>query len=154
MEFVQLESLETEVIENYTSDKASNLNRDQTGSGVDISGYPFPLKLFTFLYRPLFFDINGILAILSSFENFILVLLSFSIFRKKPISAFKKSHRIIKGGIIFFLLGSSAFSLILGNLGIMLRQKNMLMPWLILFVISVYYQFLNKPHINENSNSY
>src|SRR5690606_6599706 len=40
-----------------------------SGSGVDISSYPLPLKLFTFWFRPLFVDAPGALGIFVSFEN-------------------------------------------------------------------------------------
>ncbi|MEM7084656.1 MAG: hypothetical protein AAF489_00650 [Bacteroidota bacterium] len=151
LEFIQLESLEATAIDEYTSTRSSNLNKSRTGSGVDITNYSFPLKAFTFLYRPLFFDINGILAVVASIENFILLCFSGLIFFKKPYWAFKKSTFLIKGILLYFLLGTVAFSLILGNLGIMLRQKNMLMPWLIIFGLWTFYSFSkNKRAIYAN----
>ncbi len=139
LDFVQLESLETKSIEEFASTKASKLNKVGSGSGIDISGYPFPLKVFTFLYRPLFFDINGIMAVFASVENFILLLFTFLVFKSNPFITFKSGDFIIKGMIIFFLLGTISFSLILGNLGIMLRQKNMFIPvFLIIGLITIY----------------
>ena len=140
VEFVQLESLETSVIEEYTSTKASKLNQASSGSGVDISGYPFLFKVFTFLYRPLFFDINGILAVVASCENFILLCFSFLLFRNRPFRVFKKASFLLKGMVIYFIIGSIAFSLILGNLGIMLRQKNMFIPLMFIFGLWVLYE--------------
>jgi hypothetical protein len=137
LQFVQLESLDSSVIEEYASTKASSLNKAGSGSGIDVSDYPFILKFFTFLYRPLFFDINGILAMVASFENLILLIFTILVLRRKPIEAIKKSNFLIKGMIIYFLLGAVAFSLILGNLGIMLRQKNMFIPIFIVFGFSI-----------------
>ncbi|MCW8982217.1 MAG: hypothetical protein OQJ83_12600 [Altibacter sp.] len=139
LNFVQLESLESTAISEYTAERASVLNRETTGSGVDISGYPLPLKMFTFLYRPLFFDINGIFAILASFENLILLLLTILIILNKPIATIRKSNYLIKGMLIYFLMGTLAFSLILGNLGIMLRQKNMFIPVFLVIGIWILY---------------
>lgn len=154
LEFIQLESLEATAIDEYASSKSSSLNKSRTGSGVDITSYSFPLKAFTFLYRPLFFDINGILAVVASVENFILLCFSGLIFFRKPYRAFKKSTFLIKGILLYFLLGTVAFSLILGNLGIMLRQKNMLMPWLIIFGLWTFYSFSkNKSNIYANPAS-
>ncbi|MDC8004590.1 hypothetical protein POV27_11065 [Aureisphaera galaxeae] len=138
--FIQLESLEVSAINEFASERSANLNKARTGSGVDISGYPFPLKLFTFLFRPLFFDINGILAVIASVENFILLIFTVQVFRRKPFKGFRTSNYMLKAFVVYFLLGSVAFSLILGNLGIMIRQKNMLVPyWIIFGLWSLYY---------------
>ncbi len=150
MDFVKLESFETEVIDKYATKKSSNLNRADTGSGVDISSYPYPLKVFTFLYRPLFFDINGILAVLASFENLVLLILTWKVIRNRPLMGFRKSNYIVKGMIIYFLIGAMTFSLILGNLGIMLRQKNMFYPLFLIFALWVLYR--NSLSLTQNNH--
>jgi len=153
--FVQLESIESGAIEQYAATKASSLNQATSGSGVDISNYSFPFKVFTFLYRPSFFDINGILAIIASFENLVLLLFSIKLLFRKPWQAFKRASAILKGMLIFFLLGTISFSLILGNLGIMLRQKNMFMPFFLIFGIWVLYNYnLNKKKSIESATSH
>lgn len=153
LQFIQLESIESSAISEYASSKSSSLYKLKTSSGVDISGYPFPLKVFTFLYRPFFFDINGILAMLASLENFVLFLFTGLILFRKPLLAFSKANYLLKGGLIFFLVGSVAFSLILGNLGIMLRQKNMLVPWLVIFGIWTLYLHQQRKHSYEDISS-
>lgn len=154
LDFVQLESLESSAIESYSARKAANLNQADASSGIDISGYPYPLKVFTFLYRPLFFDINGALAILASIENLILICFTILVFRNKPWLAFKKGNYLVKGSLIFFLMGAMSFSLILGNLGIMLRQKNMFYPSFIIFGLWAYYytKSLQLKPLDENSS--
>lgn len=141
MEFAQLESLESSAIENYTSSKATSLNDSNSESGIDISNYPFPLKVFTFIYRPMFFDTNGLLSIVASFENLLLIIFSIGLIKKRPFRAFRKANYLIKGSFVYFLAGAFSFSMILGNLGIMLRQKNMFIPAFILFGLWVYYYF-------------
>ncbi len=143
IQFIQLESLEISSIEEYTSSRVSNLGGAGSGSSIDISNYPFPLKIFTFLYRPLFFDVNGVLAILASAENLILVVFTILIFRNKPFASLKKSSYLIKGILLYFLIGTTAFSLILGNLGIMLRQKNMFIPMLLVLGLWMIYHNMN-----------
>jgi hypothetical protein len=148
VQFIQIESLEISSVQEFVRTSASNLSKERTGSGVDISRYPFPYKVFTFLYRPLFFDINGVFAILSSFENLILLLFSWTTLINKPFQAFKKGNFILKGMVIFFLTGTISFSLVLGNLGIMLRQKNMFIPSLLIFGTWVlYYNQANKQNV-------
>jgi hypothetical protein len=136
---IQLESLEISSIEEFTNTRVSNLSEARTGSGVDTTTYPIPLKIFTFLYRPLFFDINGVMAILASIENFILLIFTVFVLYNRPFRAFKKANFLLKGIVVYFLLGTISFSLILGNLGIMLRQKNMFVPLILLFGIWVIY---------------
>jgi len=131
MSFLQFESLDAESIQNFSSSSTQNLSRSSTGSSVDISSYPYPLKIFTFLYRPLFFDINSVMAIVASFENLFLLVISIKFVRLNPITLFKKGNYVFKGMFIFLVVGSLTFSLILGNLGIMLREKNMFIPALL-----------------------
>ena len=139
LQTIQLDSLEVENIEEFANTRATTLSRERTESAVDISGYPIPLKIFTFLYRPLFFDINGALAILASVENLILLVFTAVLFARKPWRALRRSSFTIKGMVFFFLIGTVLFSFILGNLGIMLRQKNMFIPVFLIIGLWVFY---------------
>jgi hypothetical protein len=140
LSFVSIEEFTTENVQQFSTNKAAALS-SSGGSIVDISGYPYPLKVLTFLYRPFFFDINNPLALVASFENLLLVILTIKFLRRKPIKTIRQGSFIIKGSLIFFLLGAFSFSLILGNLGIMLRQKNMFM--LLFFVVILYSFYIN-----------
>lgn len=132
MEFTKLESLETESIDAYVDNKASALNKDRVDSGIDISNYPYPFKIFTFLFRPLFFDMQGLLGLIASFENLIFLIFTIKVLKNRPLRAFKLSGLPLKSIVMFFVLGSLTFPLILGNLGIILRQKT---PFIIMFII-------------------
>lgn len=147
LNFIQLETLDANSVEDYLSKRASSLNQSDSGSGIDISGYPYPYKVFTFLYRPLFFDSPTALGILSSIENCILLLFSLKIFINKPFKGLLKSNFFIKSILIYFLICSASFSLILGNLGIMLRQKNMV---ILMLIISGYWIIAANKRKNEN----
>ena len=83
----------------------------------------------------LFFDINGIPAILASFENLLLLLLTFKVLRKKPLRAYKAAPIIIKWLLILLIIGTFVFSQALGNLGIMLRMRNMFLPGMLIFIL-------------------
>ncbi len=143
MAYLKIEDLSTDALNEFSESRVGNLSRASTGSSVDISNYPFPLKIFTFLYRPLFFDINGVLAIIASFENLLLLILSFKLIKSNPIKTYRNGSYLIKGSFLFLIMGVISFSLILGNLGIMLRQKNMFLPillFLCLYSISEKYR--------------
>ncbi|MGB0879302.1 MAG: hypothetical protein ACPGTO_01905 [Polaribacter sp.] len=135
LQYTQIESLNVENYNKFSEKKIKNLSRSHTGSSVDISSYPLPLKIFTFLYRPFFFDINGIPAILASFENLLLLLLTIKVFKNKPKIIFKNAPLIIKSLTIFLIIGTLSFSQILGNVGIMLRMRNMFLPGMFLFLL-------------------
>lgn len=137
LRFLQIEDLSTESVEQFSDTRVANLSTGRTGSSVDISSYPLPLKVFTFLFRPLFFDIHNAMGVFASIENAILLLLILKILNLKTIKLLKQASYQVKGVFLFFLIGSVAFSTTMGNLGIMMRQKNMLVPGLLIFVFWV-----------------
>lgn len=138
MEFAKIEEASAAGFEQFADKKIGNLSRAHTGSAVDISSYPFPLKVVTFLFRPLFFDVHNINTLLASFENLIIVVLFLKTMRLKPVRAFKAAPFVIKGLVIFLIVGTLAFSQSLGNLGIMIRMRNMFLPGMIIFILWVF----------------
>ena len=135
MSFAKVEEASVESFNEFSDGKAALLSRASAGSRIDISSYPFPLKVFTFLFRPLFFDINGIPALLASIENLFLLILTFRVFKNNPLKTFKNAPFVIKGLVFFLIIGTLAFSQSLGNLGIMIRMRNMFLPGLIIFLL-------------------
>jgi len=111
---------------------------EKAGSGVAMSNYPLPVKLFTFWFRPLFVDSPGVLGIFSSFENFIYLLLFAKICNKRFIKFYRNSVYMVKMSAIAFLLTSFAMTFVMSNLGIIMRQKSMVMY----FAFFVIYYFL------------
>lgn len=134
MEFAKIEEVSVDSFDEFSVGKAALLSKSYTGSAVDISSYPFPIKVFTFLYRPFFFDINGIPALLASFENLILLILSFTVIKNKPLQTFRNAPFVIQGMVYFLIIGTLAFSQSLGNVGIMIRMRNMFLPGLIIYI--------------------
>jgi len=137
LEYVKLEEVSVESITDYSERRADGLSRSHTGSSVDISSYPPPLKWFTFLFRPLFFDVNGIPALVASFENLFLLLLFFKVLGNKPILAFRRAPFVIKGLTLFLILGTVLMSGALGNLGVMIRMRNMFLPGMLIYFLWV-----------------
>jgi len=139
MEFAKIEETTIDSFSQFSQDRVSDLSRSHTGSSVDISSYPFPIKVFTFLFRPFFFDITGIPALVASFENLFLLILCYNVFFKfKFIKTFNQAPFIIKGMFFFLVIGTLAFSQSLGNLGIMIRMRNMFLPGLLIFILWSY----------------
>jgi hypothetical protein len=134
LKFTKIEEASLSSFDKFSVSKASVLSRATTNSSLNISSYPFPLKIFTFLFRPFFFDVNSIPSLLAAFENFILLILTLSILRNKPVASFRSAPFIIQGIVYFLIIGTLAFSQSLGNLGIIVRMKNMFLPGFIIFI--------------------
>lgn len=137
MEYVGLQSADPESFSSYIEGRqAVNL---EGGSSVDISEYPFPLQFFTYMYRPMFFDANGGLALIVSVENLIYlctsVLLGGAIWR-----AFRSGERgfFMKFNAIFWTLSTSLFAVTTANLGLAMRQKVAFLPSFFLFILSAH----------------
>jgi len=104
-------------------------------SGVDISSYSLPLQVFTFLYRPLFFDSPGVLGLIVSVENvFYLVMTLWLLGNARGWRFIVTGDFLVKGAFFSFLSVSIALAQIAGNLGLAMRQKGQVMI-LFLFVV-------------------
>jgi hypothetical protein len=123
--------------EEFTQASASRLE-SSADSGVSMSNYPLPLKLFTFWFRPLFIDSPGVVGQFSSVENLIYLLLFAKIFNMRFVRFILKAPYIVKMSAIVFLLSSFALTFVMSNLGIIMRQKSMVMY----FGFFVIYYFL------------
>ena len=107
------------------------------GSGVDMSTYPLPLKLFTFWFRPLFLDAPNMLGIITSVENLAYLLLFLKIIKKDFIKFLRKAPSAVKMSFVIFFTTSLAMTFVMSNLGIIMRQKTMVMYFL--FFVIYYY---------------
>jgi hypothetical protein len=120
----------------FSQKRASSLSN--SGSGVTMSNYSLPVKLFTFWFRPLFIDSPGVLGIFSSIENLLYLLLFLKICNKRFFIFLKRAPYLVIMSAITFLLSSYAMTFIMSNLGIIMRQKSMVMY----FAFFVIYYFL------------
>ena len=120
----------------FASERSEGLS-EKAGSGVAISSYPLPLKFFTFWFRPLFIDVPNFLGIFSSMENLLYLLLFLKICNRSFIQFIKKAPAVVKTSAMIFLLTSFAMTFVMSNLGIIMRQKSMVMYFL--FFVVYYY---------------
>lgn len=109
----------------------------KASTGVDIQNYGLFMKMFTFWFRPLFFDGQGALGILVSFEN-LLYLFMFYVVLKKGVLYWGDWNGWFRICLFFFLFGSFALAQVTGNLGIAMRQKAQLMPFFFLIFCKAY----------------
>lgn len=132
-EFLQMEELTLESMTAKSEVTARNLSRGNVGSAVDISSYSWPMKLFTYMFRPLFFDAHNFVALFSSVENLLYLWLSFFIYRNWTPEAIRDMPLFIKAGMITFIPVALAFMNSLSNLGVVMRMKNMTIIYFLLF---------------------
>ena len=121
---------------------------ETSGSGVQMSNYSLPFKFFTFWFRPLFVDSPGVLGLFSSAENLIYLLLFAKIANRRFLRFITKAPYLVKTSLIIFVLTSFALTFVMSNLGIMMRQKSMVMYFgffcIYYFLASEKYQLLQK----------
>ena len=120
----------------FTAARSASL--DNAGSGVNMAGYSLPEKIFTFWFRPLFFDSPGILGLFVSVENLIYLLLFLKLFKRNFFKFLKSAPVNVKMSLVIFLSTSFAMTFVMSNLGIIIRQKSMIMY----FLFFVIYYFL------------
>ncbi|SEJ61637.1 hypothetical protein SAMN05192553_10695 [Cyclobacterium xiamenense] len=131
LSFLKLEEFSLEELGSLASKTAGLLASGH--SGIDVASYSIPMRIFTFMFRPIFFDAHNVMAILSSFENALYLYLSFFIYRNWSPEALRDMPVFLKTGIIVFIPTSLAFANSLGNLGAIMRMKNMTMIYFLLF---------------------
>ena len=119
----------------FTTKRSHDL--DNAGSGVNMAGYSLPEKFFTFWFRPLFFDAPGVLGIIVSAENLIYLLLFLKIIKIDFLKFLKHAPVNVRMSLVLFLITSFAMTFVMSNLGIIIRQKSMVMYFL--FFVIYYY---------------
>ncbi len=147
LRFLKIEELDAESIESVFNTSSGNLSYGK--SFVDMSSYPYPLKVFTFLYRPLFFDAHNFSSLLNSVENLICLLLTISIFFKvNPIKGYRDSPNALKIMILTFFMVSIVFAGALSNFGIIVRMKNMTFIYFLFFLVYTYDNFWYQKYLS------
>lgn len=89
--------------EDFSETTAAKLE-SSADSGVSMSNYPLPLKLFTFWFRPLFIDSPGVLGLFSSAENLIYLLLFAKICNRRFLRFIVKAPYMVKMSAIVFIV--------------------------------------------------
>lgn len=131
------------IFDSTISHRASELSK--ATSGIDITSYSVPEKLFAFWFRPLFLDASGALGYIVSFENLFYLIFFIRLLTPSGLRFIMVSDAIAKTCMLTFLGVSFALAQITGNLGLAMRQKSQVMI-LMLFVIL---KFLDEKRMTE-----
>ncbi len=106
-------------------------------SGIDISNMSFFEKLFAYMFRPTFLEINSILTFAAAFDNLILKIIFFWGIYKilKGTQSYLGESRVFMWS--YSLIAWVVVATTTANMGIALRQKWMFVPCLIFLIISI-----------------
>ena len=121
----------TDLNTTVTRDMLSNLliNNVNSSSAVDMQNEPLPLRMLTYLFRPLFWDGRGLTGFVASCENVILV----GLFIIPIWGLLGKFGRLVTDpgiafNLVFFCLATLLLASATSNIGIADRQKTMVLP--------------------------
>lgn len=141
-------------LEEFSTDSAIAYMEERQGynttgdSSVDIASSSVPMRMFMYVFRPLFFDASGIFGLIVSMENLIALGIIFAFLK----GFLKRSSSLSNFQILFFTLYVIFSWLVLSNttanLGIAIRQKTMFTPMFLLLALSYL------PRIRTNAFAY
>ena len=123
----------------FLANRAAELSK--SSSGVNLQNYGLLMKMFTFWFRPLFIDGQGLMGIIVSFENLVYLFMFVALLRF-GFTNWKHWNGWFKICFFIFLFASVALAQVTGNLGIAIRQKAQIMP----FFFILYFKALTYKH--------
>ncbi|GAA0321532.1 hypothetical protein [Psychrobacter aestuarii] len=136
--YVGIEDASIDSVSSYI-DRRQGLNQGG-GSSLDIASMSYPMQMFTYVFRPLPFDVHNIVSLVTSLENTVLLFLFVYILLKIKF----KLKTLLQGKHLWLFtyafLTCTILALTTPNLGIATRQKWMFMPILIYLLIFAFYQ--------------
>lgn len=133
-DFLRLETLDADTVADYVKERQGyNL---AGGSSVDISSYGFVMQFFTYMFRPLFVDAQGALALVVSLENLFYLggCLYYAPALIRTLWAGEGGF-FVRFNFFFWLTATSILAATTSNLGIAIRQKTMVLPSLLLVLL-------------------
>ena len=146
-QYVGLDEASIDSVSGYVDNRQnSNLGG---GSSIDLKSMSYPVQMFTYVFRPLPFDAHSALALFTSIENTILLILFLYVLFKNKF----RLNYFIEGKnawlLIYAFLTCSMLAITTANLGIATRQKWMFMPILIYLLVYTFYQFKESQRVGR-----
>jgi hypothetical protein len=142
------------VLASFEEETGLNAQRlSRSGSGVDMSSYSLPFKLFTFWFRPLFIDSPNLMGIIVSLENLLYIYMFSRILNKDFIRYIKEAPAMVKMSAVVFVSISISMTFVMSNLGIIIRQKSQIM-YFMLFVIVAFLDWQKQNRIRKRGEIY
>lgn len=112
--------------------------------GTAVRDASFAFKVFSLLFRPLFYDAEGFFALIASLENLVLLIIV-GFLLAMPVRSVRLAKSVfpLRFAAMFGLLVTLALSFVYYNVGLGLRQKTMILPSLFVLFAAQWslYQF-------------
>lgn len=147
LQLSQIKRLDLERIKRFN--EFSLLSFKDSGSYVPIIDYPYPYKVFTFYFRPLFNEIPSFFGIVLGIENVLVLLLHFfaigCLWSNWKRISFSTVQKII---LVFALISGLVIVQRYSGLGIFARTKIMIQPFVCCVLLWIL-QFKNRKKYNE-----
>jgi hypothetical protein len=132
LQYIGLSDVDPAVVGDYIEQRQGY--NTQGGSSINIKEYNFVMKIFAFLYRPLF-ESGNILSLIVSIENIIYLWMTFYIVKYRKMLTWTQ---VSVFSVIFIFIFVELMSNMTANLGIAVRQKTMLLPMFFYLFSSVF----------------
>lgn len=147
-QYVGLEEASLSSVSDYV-DQRQGYNQSG-GSSLDITSMSYPMQMFTYIFRPLPFEAHSALALMTSLENTILLLLFVYILIKSKFNFRPFVEKKNLWLLAYVFLTCTILAITTANLGIATRQKWMFMPVLLYLLIYSFHDYkLNKSRVYQ-----
>lgn len=147
-QYVGLEDTSLSSVSDYVDQRQGYNQRG--GSSLDIASMSYPMQMFTYIFRPLPFEAHSAVALISSLENTILLLLFVYILIKSRFNFRPFIENKNLWLLTYVFLTCTILAITTANLGIATRQKWMFMPVLLYLLIYSFHDYkLNKSRIYQ-----
>jgi hypothetical protein len=124
----QLDVTSADSVSDFLEARDSFMTSDEVGNTAVINA-PYPVRVFSFLFRPLFVDAEGAFGYIASAENvLLLVLFMLMTLNARTLWAATKAEPFLRYAVISSLGITLALSIDYYNVGLGLRQKTMVVP--------------------------
>ena len=108
------------------------------GAEVNLAGMSIPMQLFTYMFRPLPYEIRNVTTFITAIENSLLLV--FAVYSmgaiKRGVSSVDRFSKSVL--MVYFISSLTILATTTGNLGIAARQKWMILPAAIFLVVGLH----------------
>lgn len=135
----QLDVTSADSVSDYLAVRSSFIGSGSADVGnTAVISAPYPVRVLSFLFRPLFLDAEGVFGYIASFENVVLlVIFGFTLLRLRVVIAAMKAVPFVRYALIASVGITLALSIDYYNIGLGLRQKTMVVPGILLICVAV-----------------
>jgi hypothetical protein len=110
---------------------------EEAGADLTITGASYPVRMLSLLFQPFFFDAKGAFGYVASLENLVLMgVFATLIWRSRTGLAVARATVFARFACFFFMMMIVVLSQFHYNVGLSLRQKMMIMPALLVFLVA------------------